>query len=127
MLKSDQCIKIEVFFYLIHYTFFYRSIDSNTLIGNIGGYIGICLGYNLLQAPALITTVLRLSKDYFKLQKFFKRGNHVLDSRDTNESNSNGPDAKQNKPKNDRRKNMRQNRIKIGGKIVGVLKLSEIR
>ena len=35
--------------YLIH-----RAIDINGLIGNIGGYIGLCLGYSLLQIPNFI-------------------------------------------------------------------------
>ena len=34
-----------------------RSFDSQTLIGNIGGYIGLCLGYTILQIPSFIHTL----------------------------------------------------------------------
>ena len=79
---------------------FYRSIDVHSLIGNIGGYIGLCLGYNLLQVPALITTVLRILKDYFKSQKFFKSSNYISKSLGTNEDNLNGQDDKTKKMNN---------------------------
>ena len=36
------------------YVAFNRAIDINSLIGNIGGYIGLCLGYSLLQIPLFI-------------------------------------------------------------------------
>ena len=32
----------------------YRAIDFNTLIGNIGGYVGLLLGVSILQAPTLM-------------------------------------------------------------------------
>ena len=32
-----------------------RAIDVNGLIGNIGGYIGLCLGYSILQIPEFVT------------------------------------------------------------------------
>ena len=32
-----------------------RAIDINGLIGNIGGYIGLCLGYSILQIPEFVT------------------------------------------------------------------------
>ena len=52
-----------------------RAIDMNGLIGNIGGYIGLCLGYSILQLPELISmmtvvfkrkSILPLSKDIVK-------------------------------------------------------------
>jgi len=36
------------------YVAFNRAIDINSLIGTIGGYIGLCLGYSLLQIPSFI-------------------------------------------------------------------------
>ena len=33
---------------------FNKAIDINSLFGNIGGYIGLCLGYSLLQIPLFI-------------------------------------------------------------------------
>ena len=32
-----------------------RAIDMNGLIGNIGGYIGLCLGYSILQIPEFVS------------------------------------------------------------------------
>ena len=43
-----------------------QAVDVHSLIGNIGGYVGLCLGYNFLQIPALITIVSRIFKKYFK-------------------------------------------------------------
>ena len=40
------------------YVLFKRAIDINSLIGNIGGYIGLCLGYSLLQIPLFIKKIL---------------------------------------------------------------------
>ena len=31
-----------------------RSLDTQTLIGNAGGYIGLCLGYTILQIPTFL-------------------------------------------------------------------------
>ena len=37
---------------MIHYI--HRAININGLIGTVGGYVGLCLGYSLLQLPDLI-------------------------------------------------------------------------
>ena len=42
-----------------------RAIDVNGLIGNIGGYSGLLLGYSLLQIPEFITWVIFKFKRYF--------------------------------------------------------------
>ena len=39
-----------------------RAIDVNGLIGNIGGYIGLCLGYSILQIPNLVGAILGIIK-----------------------------------------------------------------
>ena len=39
-----------------------RAIDVNGLIGNIGGYIGLCLGYSILQIPNLASAILGIIK-----------------------------------------------------------------
>ena len=45
--------------------FYCRAIDIPTLIGNIGGYIGLCLGYSLLQIPELVVfLVKKFSSDW---------------------------------------------------------------
>ena len=43
---------------LTYYTYF-RAIDTQGLIGNIGGYIGLVLGYSLLQIPDFIIFIVR--------------------------------------------------------------------
>ena len=41
---------------------FCRAIDIQALIGNIGGYIGLCLGYCFLQIPDLMQHCVGLIK-----------------------------------------------------------------
>ena len=77
---------------------FHRSIDGHSLIGNIGGYIGLCLGYNLLQVPALLSIALRILKENFKSKEIIKNTNYNIKSLDTNEKASNGHYENQNKP-----------------------------
>ena len=42
----------------------YREIDLNGLVGYIGAYIGLILGYSILQIPDLILLVSRNAKKY---------------------------------------------------------------
>ena len=37
--------------------FLHRAIDIQALIGNIGGYIGLCLGYSILQIPGFVLMI----------------------------------------------------------------------
>ena len=83
---------------MIYDIHFHRSIDVHALIGNIGGYIGLCLGYNLLQVPALLSIILRTFKDNFKSKEIIKNTNYNIKSLDTNEKTSNGHYENQNKP-----------------------------
>ena len=56
-----------------HYnTPFYRAFDVQALVGNISGYIGLCLGYSLLQIPELVIMIFCKAKRYC-LMKIFKR------------------------------------------------------
>ena len=43
----------------------YRAIDLNGLVGYIGAYIGLFLGYSILQMPELILLLSRNVKKYF--------------------------------------------------------------
>ena len=36
----------------------YRAIDVQALVGNVGGYVGLCLGYSFLQIPDLILFIM---------------------------------------------------------------------
>ena len=75
----------------------HRSIDVHSLIGNIGGYIGLCLGYNLLQVPALVAVVFRTLKEYFKSKEVIKNTNKGSKSFDTDKEKSDGHYENQNK------------------------------
>lgn len=46
-------------FYLL-----YRAIGLQALVGNVGGYIGLCLGYNFLQLPGLLMAIIKRLKLY---------------------------------------------------------------
>ena len=83
---------------MIYDIHFNRAIDVNALIGNIGGYIGLCLGYNILQVPALLSIILRTFKDNFKSKEIIKNTNYNSKSFDTNVKKSDGENEKQNKP-----------------------------
>ena len=76
-------------------------MDSHTLVANIGGYIGLFLGYNLLQVPALLTTVFRKLKDHFKSQKMIKNSDNISNSFDTKDNTENGHYKRQKKLSND--------------------------
>ena len=83
---------------MIYDIHFHRSIDVHSLIGNIGGYIGLCLGYNLLQVPALLSIILRTLKENLKSKEIIKNTNYNSKSFDTNVKKSDGENEKQNKP-----------------------------
>ena len=42
----------------------YRAIGLQALVGNVGGYIGLCLGYNFLQIPGLLMAIINQLKLY---------------------------------------------------------------
>ena len=48
----------------------FRAIDIQVLIGNVGGYIGLCLGYSFLQIPDFFVYI--LSKTRFDLSRLTK-------------------------------------------------------
>ena len=43
----------------------YRAIDVQALVGNAGGYIGLLLGYSVLQIPEFFLLILKNLKRYF--------------------------------------------------------------
>ena len=53
----------------------FRAIDTQALIGNIGGYIGLCLGYSLLQVPQLLSALFGKIKKFYLLMKDRASGN----------------------------------------------------
>ena len=44
-----------------------RAIDIQALVGNVGGYIGLCLGYSILQIPDFVLFIL------YKVQMYISR------------------------------------------------------
>ena len=55
---------------IIEIYFLFRAIDINALIGTIGGYIGLFLGYSILQIPDFVFQVItRYSNNKTKIQK----------------------------------------------------------
>ena len=44
---------------------FHRAISPQTLIGNVGGYIGMCLGYSLLQFPNFLLLITDKIKKWY--------------------------------------------------------------
>ena len=47
----------------------FRAIDVWQLIGNVGGYVGLCLGYCLLQVPEFLYQLLKKMMDYYNKRK----------------------------------------------------------
>ena len=42
----------------------YRAIDVHSLIGYIGGYVGLLLGFSVLQIPEVMVSALDTAKQY---------------------------------------------------------------
>ena len=53
--------------------FIFRAIDIQALIGNVGGYIGLCLGYSILQIPDFVVFILCKAK-----MNIFRIRNRIL-------------------------------------------------
>ena len=51
----------------------YRAIDLNSLLGYMGGYVGVLLGCSILQVPELIldafTKIKRLCSDRLRVEQ----------------------------------------------------------
>ena len=45
--------------------FSFRAINIEQLIASIGGYIGLCLGYSIVQIPEMLINVSACFKNYF--------------------------------------------------------------
>ena len=53
-----------------------RELNIQSLIGNAGGYVGICVGYSILHIPNLITAIHRKIMNIF----FFNKKHYQLDT-----------------------------------------------
>ena len=49
-----------------------RAIDVQALVGHIGGYIGLCLGYSFLQIPNFVRKIIHQMKKLYWNRKYRK-------------------------------------------------------
>ena len=47
------------------YSILNRAIDIQSLIGTVGGYIGLFLGYSVLQIPIAIMAIVKRLKNWY--------------------------------------------------------------
>ena len=47
----------------------YRAIDLNSLLGHMGGYVGVLLGCSILQIPDLLLRAIDKIKEFFPVGK----------------------------------------------------------
>ena len=47
----------------------YRAIDLNSLLGYMGGYVGVLLGFSVLQIPDLLLEAIDKMKELFPVGK----------------------------------------------------------
>ena len=61
-------IKASFDSYLGHISYF-RSLDVNTLIGNVGGYVGLLIGVSISDLPVLIKRIAQESQQVIEVGK----------------------------------------------------------
>ena len=49
----------------------FRSLDINTLIGNVGGYIGLLIGFSICDVPILIIRISQELENIHKIKGYF--------------------------------------------------------
>ena len=54
----------------------YRAIGIEQLVGSIGGYVGLCLGFSIAQIPELIICMVIFTKKEY--QKVIDKKNRIL-------------------------------------------------
>ena len=52
----------------------FRAIGIEQLIGSVGGYIGLCMGYSIVQIPEIIINVVIYLKKYVLITRLNKTG-----------------------------------------------------
>ena len=50
----------------------FRAIGIEQLIGSVGGYIGLCMGYSIVQIPEIIISVVIYWKKYILITRLNK-------------------------------------------------------
>ena len=54
-----------------------KSIDWQALVGNVGGYVGLCLGYALLQIPSFIRGLFEKCKSAMETKRTVRQSRIV--------------------------------------------------
>ena len=59
--------EITIYVYYSFYTCIknYRAIDVNSLFGYMGGYVGVLLGYSVLQTPDLLLEAIETIRRFY--------------------------------------------------------------
>ena len=87
MQNTDKLLKpINLLLYTLSFGCYYtasnfRAIGIEQLIGSVGGYIGLCMGYSIVQIPEIIISVVIYLKKYVlltRLNKTSMKNNIVL-------------------------------------------------
>ena len=75
--------------------FYSRAIDIQALVGNIGGYIGLFLGYSILQIPDFIVLI------FYKVKMYISRSRKDTIKMDSNISFETRKEGSKNVTSND--------------------------
>ena len=75
--NTDTLLKPQILNLLPHTSSFgcyytasnFRAIGIEQLIGSVGGYIGLCMGYSIVQIPEIIISVVIYLKKYVLLTR----------------------------------------------------------
>ena len=76
-------LKIIIGSYLIckikgyQFQFYLRAIDIQALIGTVGGYLGLFLGYSMLQIPIMMTLLIKRINNWFSEK--LSRSENIVD------------------------------------------------
>ena len=63
------------------FSYIYRAIDIQALIGTIGGYIGLFLGYSVLQIPNAIIFLVRKIRKWYSDKRLKRKVNECISTR----------------------------------------------
>lgn len=69
------------------------------LVGSVGGYIGLCLGYSILQLPDIVLSAIRYFKKYYSEK--FNKGHDISTSSFNSTTKENGEIKRLSTHKND--------------------------
>ena len=83
-----------------------KAMDFNALIGYIGGYIGLILGYSILHIPEYVVLFIEKIKNYYSYDSGIKH--NVLPASTINNEDKKVPDQKRTNPNPDTEEELRR-------------------